>query len=101
MSDRLSTRRSERRNRRRRGLMVLAICVLAPVLLWCLAFPLYPVEDRSVSADGRVEFTSYRINRLDLIDWYDGLRNAGISTWGIRRMIYGENGVYFFKGDRV
>jgi hypothetical protein len=99
MADRLSTRRSERRHRRRRWLIVLAICVLAPAFLWCLAFPLFAVEVRSVSADGSVKFTPHRINRFDLIDWYDGLKMAGISTWGIRRMIYGQDGVYFFTLD--
>lgn len=84
---------------RRTALKVFAICSTVAVALYCVIFPLYPVEERSLNKNGSVHYERLWVNRSGLWDWEDGLeKNAGFHGW-IRQMVYGSTAVYVFSWD--
>jgi hypothetical protein len=79
-------------------LLTAGVVVVFLIGRWII-YPAFPIEDRHVLQDGGVRFERMNLNRLDLVDWEDGLRMDGESKTSIRHMIYGDQAVYIFTRD--
>lgn len=86
-----------------RKIRILSLLVAGTVVIFLIGrwivYPAFPIEKRHVLQNGGTRYGKMCLNRVDLLDWEDGLEKNGGSKVNIRHMIYGNPAVYVFTTD--